>query len=334
MRSDFPGRRRFSRRGWPPPRPLAARPRTTRLRPSPSRGRPPPLPRRPSSCTWAATPAPAAAMATGSASTAAPAGRRRGRRSRWSRIWPIPSFLIVDRQGRHLYSAHGDGTQATSYQIDQASGRLTLLNQQPTGGGNGVHLAIDATGRFLALANYATGSLAVLPINADGVARRAHRPDQLRRPAGPASDAAGELASASLSRSTAPAASSSCRTRGSTRSSRLPARQRARHLDARPPCRSRHAIGRRAASRRLPPDAAVRLRDQRARLDDRHVSASIRRTACSSRSQVITTLPPSSHWQQHRRGDRRGALGPLSSTAPIAGTTASPSSRSTPRKRR
>jgi 6-phosphogluconolactonase len=79
-----------------------------------------------------------------------------------------PSFLIVDRQGRHLYSAHGDGSQATSYQIDQATGRLTVLNQQPTGGGNGVHLAIDATGGFLALANYATGSLAVLPINADG----------------------------------------------------------------------------------------------------------------------------------------------------------------------
>jgi 6-phosphogluconolactonase len=79
-----------------------------------------------------------------------------------------PSFLIVDRQRRHLYSAHGDGTQATSYQIDPATGQLTVLNQQPTGGGNGVHLAIDATGRFLALANYGTGSLAVLPINADG----------------------------------------------------------------------------------------------------------------------------------------------------------------------
>jgi 6-phosphogluconolactonase len=99
------------------------------------------------------------------------------RRSRDSDAWvqiqllkdlADPSFLIVDRQGRHLYSAHGDGTQATSYQIDQATGRLTVLNQQPTGGGNGVHLAIDATGRYLALANYGTGSLAVLPINADG----------------------------------------------------------------------------------------------------------------------------------------------------------------------
>ena len=98
--------------------------------------------------------------------------RARGQES-WAQIQllkelPDPSFLIVDRQGRHLYSAHGDGTQAAAYQIDPASGRLSLLNQQPTGGGNGVHLAIDATGRFLALANYGTGTLALLPINADG----------------------------------------------------------------------------------------------------------------------------------------------------------------------
>jgi 6-phosphogluconolactonase len=79
-----------------------------------------------------------------------------------------PSFVIVDRQRRVLYSAHGDGTQATAYRIDRENGRLTVLNQQPTGGRNGVHLAIDATDRFLAVANYATGSLALLPINPDG----------------------------------------------------------------------------------------------------------------------------------------------------------------------
>jgi 6-phosphogluconolactonase (cycloisomerase 2 family) len=42
------------------------------------------------------------------------------------------------------------------------------LNHQATGGQNGVHLAIDATGRFLAVANYASGTVAVLPINQDG----------------------------------------------------------------------------------------------------------------------------------------------------------------------
>jgi 6-phosphogluconolactonase (cycloisomerase 2 family) len=79
-----------------------------------------------------------------------------------------PSMLAIDRQGRCLYSAHGDGTQATAYRIDPSTGRLTVLNQQATGGTNGVHLAIDATGRFLVVANYATGTLALLPIHQDG----------------------------------------------------------------------------------------------------------------------------------------------------------------------
>ena len=79
-----------------------------------------------------------------------------------------PSFLAIDRKGQTLYSAHGDGTQAVSYRIDPSTGKVSVLNQQPTNGTNGVHLSIDATGRFLALANYATGSLVVLPITQDG----------------------------------------------------------------------------------------------------------------------------------------------------------------------
>jgi len=79
-----------------------------------------------------------------------------------------PSFLILDRARRHLYSAHGDGTQVTAYRVDEGTGRLSVLNRQPTGGTNGVHLAIDGTDRFLALANYATGSLALFPVNQDG----------------------------------------------------------------------------------------------------------------------------------------------------------------------
>src|SRR5437763_3646752 len=70
------------------------------------------------------------------------------RRSRESAVWTLvqrsteladPSFLIIDRAGRHLYSAHGDGTQVTAYRVDETTGRLALLNQQATGGRNGVH---------------------------------------------------------------------------------------------------------------------------------------------------------------------------------------------------
>jgi 6-phosphogluconolactonase len=79
-----------------------------------------------------------------------------------------PSFLIVDRAGTHLYSAHGDGTQVTAFHIDRSTGRLSVLNRQATSGTNGVHLAIDATNRFLVLTNYGTGTLALFPINTDG----------------------------------------------------------------------------------------------------------------------------------------------------------------------
>ena len=92
---------------------------------------------------------------------------------RWAQIQLVkdlenPSFLITDPAGRCLYTVHSDGDRATAYRIDPASGRLALLNHQATGGQNGVHLAIDATGRFLVVANYASGTLAVLPINQDG----------------------------------------------------------------------------------------------------------------------------------------------------------------------
>ena len=79
-----------------------------------------------------------------------------------------PSFLALDRSRRFLYSAHADMAYATAFAIDATSGRLTLLNRQETGGTNGVHLAVDASNRFLVVSNYASGSMAVLPINTDG----------------------------------------------------------------------------------------------------------------------------------------------------------------------
>ncbi|HTP35721.1 MAG TPA: lactonase family protein [Candidatus Acidoferrales bacterium] len=86
-----------------------------------------------------------------------------------------PSFLIAARDGRHLYSAHGDETYATAFAIDRASGNLALLNRAETGGRNGVHLALDASGRWLVVANYSSGSVAVLPVKEDGrLAEAAH----------------------------------------------------------------------------------------------------------------------------------------------------------------
>jgi 6-phosphogluconolactonase len=79
-----------------------------------------------------------------------------------------PSFLALGPDGRHLYAVHGDRTEATSFFIDQETGKLTLLNRQPTGGYNPVHLAFDRTGRFLAIANYTTDSVCALQVTSDG----------------------------------------------------------------------------------------------------------------------------------------------------------------------
>src|SRR5262249_9158984 len=98
---------------------------------------------------------------------------RRGESDPWTRVQLTneisdPSFVVIDRAGRFLYSSHGDGMRATSWRIDQATGRVAVVNRQPTGGVNGAHLSIDGTGRFLAVANYATGGLALLRINTHG----------------------------------------------------------------------------------------------------------------------------------------------------------------------
>ena len=79
-----------------------------------------------------------------------------------------PSFLAVDPSRRFLYSVHGDRSEATAFRIDQSTGRLHLLNRESTGGYNPVHLALDTTGSFLAVVNYGSDSLAVLPIRTDG----------------------------------------------------------------------------------------------------------------------------------------------------------------------
>ncbi|MBE7199509.1 MAG: lactonase family protein [Parafilimonas terrae] len=79
-----------------------------------------------------------------------------------------PSFLAFDRGYRHLYAVHGDMSEVSAFRIDPGSGELTLLNTQSTRGRNPVHLVTDPSDRFLIVANYATGTLAVLPRRADG----------------------------------------------------------------------------------------------------------------------------------------------------------------------
>ncbi len=79
-----------------------------------------------------------------------------------------PSWLMADAARGRLYVAHGDGEIVSAFALDREAGRLRPLGSTPSGGRNGVHLALDASGAFLFVANYASGTVGVLEVEADG----------------------------------------------------------------------------------------------------------------------------------------------------------------------
>jgi 6-phosphogluconolactonase len=86
-----------------------------------------------------------------------------------------PSFLAVHPNHRFLYAVNESGDFAgkksgavSAFVIDSHSGKLTPLNQQPSGGDGPCHLDVDKTGRTVLLANYGGGSVESVPIKPDG----------------------------------------------------------------------------------------------------------------------------------------------------------------------
>ena len=86
-----------------------------------------------------------------------------------------PSCLALNSAGTRLYSANetdrvGDAKEGTvsAFAINRADGQLTLLNTVRSGGAGPTYVSVHPAGKFLLVANYFGGSVAVLPILADG----------------------------------------------------------------------------------------------------------------------------------------------------------------------
>lgn len=86
-----------------------------------------------------------------------------------------PSFLAVHPDGKSLYAVgevnDTQGQRAgavNAYAIATKTGKLTSLSQQTSGGTGPCHLALDVSGKCVLIANYGSGSVAALPIQADG----------------------------------------------------------------------------------------------------------------------------------------------------------------------
>ena len=88
---------------------------------------------------------------------------------------PNPSFLTSSADGRFVFAVNElqsfggvmEGS-VTSFAADPATAKLTELSVQPSRGAGPCHLALDRTGRYLAVANYSGGNFALFPVGADG----------------------------------------------------------------------------------------------------------------------------------------------------------------------
>ncbi len=88
---------------------------------------------------------------------------------------PNPSFLAIHPNGRVVYAVNeveqrdGKATGAVSaFAIGGDSGALTRLREVPSEGGAPCYVSVDRTGRVVLVANYAAGSVALLPVQPDG----------------------------------------------------------------------------------------------------------------------------------------------------------------------
>src|ERR1700687_2579846 len=83
---------------------------------------------------------------------------------------PDPSWVAVHPGGKFLYAANEAGKASTvsAFLVEAKSGKLRLLNQLPSLGEDPCYLSFDKTGKFLLVANYTSGTIAVFPILADG----------------------------------------------------------------------------------------------------------------------------------------------------------------------
>lgn len=86
-----------------------------------------------------------------------------------------PNCVVVNAEGTRLYATnetdHSGKDQAGSvsaFSIHPETGALTLMNSTESSGKGPTYLSLHPSGRYLFVANYFAGSVAVLPVLADG----------------------------------------------------------------------------------------------------------------------------------------------------------------------
>ncbi|HEY4765303.1 MAG TPA: lactonase family protein [Candidatus Sulfotelmatobacter sp.] len=86
-----------------------------------------------------------------------------------------PSFVALHPNGRFLYAVNEVGNYkgpnsggVSAFSIDRATGKLTFMNEVPSRGADPCYITVDKTGKYVLVANYTGGSIAVFPVLPDG----------------------------------------------------------------------------------------------------------------------------------------------------------------------
>lgn len=86
-----------------------------------------------------------------------------------------PSFLAFTPDRRFMYAVNEvddfegrSGGGISAYAVDPVDGALTFLNAKSTGGDHPCYVSVDPSGRWVLVANYTGGSIAVYPIDREG----------------------------------------------------------------------------------------------------------------------------------------------------------------------
>ena len=86
-----------------------------------------------------------------------------------------PSWLAIGRSGAFLYSANETATfegrnsgSVSAYRIDPSRGGLTLINTVSSEAAGPCHLSVHPGGKYVLVANYSGGTVAVLPVGTNG----------------------------------------------------------------------------------------------------------------------------------------------------------------------
>jgi len=81
-----------------------------------------------------------------------------------------PSYLCASANNKFVYAVNENGKngEVSAFTFDPKQGKLTFINKQSSAGADPCYVSVDKDQKNVFIANYSSGTLAVLPVNKDG----------------------------------------------------------------------------------------------------------------------------------------------------------------------